>query len=176
MNHTWGRAAFVAVVVLALSVPLSAFGQDEVPQGQMVEQANARIGRMKDTLADVLKLLETTREEDKDLLKLNCINEKLAAVKGFLKVSEQSMVKLQEALARNDPEGAKHQYALIEIASTKIDNLGVEAQSCAGEVLRYAGETELIKEVDPDIADLDPTIIVDESDTLFRLPEATPYQ
>jgi hypothetical protein len=176
MIHTRVKAALVGLMLFALMSPLDAFAQEKVPQDQMVEQANTRIATMKDTLADVLKLLEKTREEDKDLLKLNCINEKLAAVKGFLKVSEQSMVKLQESLARNDPESANHQYALIDIASAKVDNLGVEAQSCAGEVLRYAGETELIAEIDPDIADLDPTIIVDESDTLFRLPEATPYQ
>jgi hypothetical protein len=176
MNHKWAKAALVALFALVLSAPSGAFAQDDVPSSQMVDKANTHIAGMKDTLADVLKLLEKTREEDKDLLKLNCINEKLASVKGFLKVSEQSMVKLQEALARNDKESANHQFALIDIASAKVANLGVEAQSCAGEVLRYAGETELIAEVDPDIAELDPTEIVDDSDTLFRLPEATPFQ
>ena len=65
---------------------------------------------------------------------------------------------------------------LVSIAGSKVQNLGVEAQSCAGEVLRYSGLTEIIPEIDPDIAEIDSTNIVNETETLFRLPEVTPYQ
>ena len=166
----------VVCVVAIIAVATPAVAQDGSPGGNMPDRAAAEIEGMKVVLTDVLQLLEKTREEEKDLLKLNCINEKLAAIKGFLKVSEQSMTKMQDALARNDAESAQHQFALINIAADKVDNLGVEAQSCAGEILRYAGDTEVIKDIDPAIADLDPTVIVDESDDLFRLPEGTPFQ
>lgn len=140
---------------------------------QMIDRASGDINRMKGIRSQVLSLLEKTREEEKDLLKLNCINEKLSAIKGFLKVSEQSLVKMRES---GDSESIAHQFSLISIAGSKVQNLGVEAQSCAGEVLRYSGNTEIIPEVDPNIAEIDPTDIVNETETLFRLPEVTPYQ
>ena len=48
---------------------------------------------------DVLKSLEEARSE-KDVLKLNCVNEKLTQIKGLLRVVQQSDVSLQEAVAK----------------------------------------------------------------------------
>lgn len=144
--------------------------------GEMISRASADIERMKGTLGQVLEVLEKTRQEEKDLLKLNCINEKLSAIKGFLKVSEQSLTKLKTSNANGDTDSMRHQYSLIAIAGSKVENLGVEAQSCAGEVLKYAGNTKVVPEIDPDIAEIDPTEIVNDVDSIFRLPEVTPYQ
>ena len=175
--------ALMSLLVLSPSEHVSAQGglvpQDNLKsakgmnKSQMLTGATKDIGNMKSIRGKVLSLLETTREEEKDLLKLNCINEKLSAIKGFLKVSEQSLVKMRES---GDKESVAHQFALVSIAGSKVQNLGVEAQSCAGEVLRYSGQTEIIPEIDPDIAEVDSTNIVNETETLFRLPEVTPYQ
>ncbi len=155
-------------------VPQDSLGASKnLSREQMLARAGEDINLMKGIRGQVLTMLESTREEEKDLLKLNCINEKLSAIKGFLKVSEQSMLKMRES---SDKESIGHQFSLVSIAGSKVQNLGVEAQSCAGEVLRYSGNTEVIFEIDPNIAQIDPTNIVDETDTLFRLPEATPYQ
>ena len=54
---------------------------------------------MREILSRVLKHLEEAREE-RDVIKLNCVNEKLTAIKGLLKISEQADVSMQEALAR----------------------------------------------------------------------------
>ncbi len=144
---------------------------------QMYQSSNGHVSEMKTARTTVLQLLEKERtKEDVDPTKLNCINDRLGAIKGFLKVSETSLSKLEEARARNDRDGAKHQYALIGIARTKVANLSVEAQSCAGEVLPYAGKGQLVVDIDPDIAEIDPTNIVNRVEILFRLPEATPYQ
>ncbi|MEL6178622.1 MAG: hypothetical protein AAFS10_06695 [Myxococcota bacterium] len=143
--------------------------------GEMLKRADTEVIKMKKTLGGVLELLESTRNDEKDLLKLNCIRESLAGVKGFLKVSEQSQVKLQEALSRDDRATSEHQYALVVIAGSKVSNLGVEAQSCAGEVLRYSGQTEVKFELG-DIPEIDPTILIEELEVLFKLPEATPFQ
>ena len=184
-THSGLFVALIAVMAaLTLSTTGAALAQGLVPQdnlksakgmskSQMLDGAAKDIGNMKSIRGKVLTLLETTREEEKDLLKLNCINEKLSAIKGFLKVSEQSLVKMRES---GDKESVAHQFALVSIAGSKVQNLGVEAQSCAGEVLRYSGLTEIIPEIDPDIAEIDSTNIVNETETLFRLPEVTPYQ
>lgn len=186
----WMKKIAVAVALLgcvSLAAP-AAMAQDNINPQQLLEsaknmsgsdmlsRASGEIEKMKNTLGGSLELLEATRDEEKDILKLNCIRDKLAAVKGFLKVSEQSEVKLKEALARDDRATAEHQYALVVIAGSKVSNLGVEAQSCAGEVLRYSGQTDVKFDIDEDIPEIDPTILLEEIEVLFKLPEATPFQ
>lgn len=145
----------------------------DLSRDDMVDRASTDIDAMTGSRSQVLELLEKTREEEKDLLKLNCINEKLTAIKGFLKVSEQSFAKLQEASSR---ENAAHQFSLITIAGQKVQNLTVEAQSCAGEVLRYSGNTETKTEVDDFVRDYDPFELLEELEDLARLTEVTPFQ
>ena len=142
----------------------------------MLLGAQEHLDRMRNVLDRALFLLEETRNGDKDILKLNCLNKKLAAIKGFLRVSEQSFLNLQETVARGDLKGARHQYSLIIIAARKVESLSIDAESCAGEILHYVGDTKVTPEIDPEIAEDDPT---DESgvDSEFdRLTEGTPYQ
>lgn len=143
---------------------------------EMVEKAQGEINRMKGILSTVLETQETTRNQEKDLVKLGCINKKMSAIRGFLKVSEQSMDKLKVARDGKNREAGEHLYSLISIASSKVQNLGVEAQSCAGEVLKYAGEDQIKVDVDPEIAQTDPTNLLEELYDLFRIIEVTPYQ
>jgi len=137
-------------------------------------RSNARnyIKGMQGVLSSTTMVREQTKD---DILKLNCINAKLAAIKGFLKVSESSKVKLDEALIQNASETAGHQYALIVIANSKVSNLGVEAQSCAGEALSYLGNTAVTADIDTDIAEIDATELLSELETLYQLYEATPF-
>ncbi len=140
---------------------------------EMITRAKGDINVMKGVRAKVLETLEDTRKNEKDLVKLDCVNSKFSTIKGFLKVSEQSFKKLEKA---SDKKNAQHQFALISLASSKVQNQGVEAQACAGEVLRYTGDTEVNPDIDEDIAENDSTNIVNETEILFRFPEATPYQ
>lgn len=145
----------------------------------MKTRASTSISAMKDVQKDVANLLQETQgSDDADIEKVSCINDKLTSIKGFLNVSEQSKTKMDSAL--DSPNGdrgtANHQFVLIDIAKTKVSNLGVEAQSCAGEILRYSGKTELGVDVSDNIAQIDPTNIRTLVDVFFRLPEATPYQ
>jgi len=147
---------------------------------EKLEDAQKKIAQMKLVLGQTQDLLEKVRKEEKDILKLNCINEKLSAVKGFVKVSEQSYVNLKQSVERDDTEAQRHHYTLIAIAGQKVDNLGEEAKVCAGEVLRYAEDTKVDRHVNPDIADVE--VIEIDNDAFNdrfatdRLPELTPFE
>lgn len=143
---------------------------------EMLEKAKTKVVEMQTTLDGVIVLMETTREKEKDVLKLNCINVNVSSMKGFVKVSEQSVTKLEKAIGKKDRETAEHQYYLVSLAGGKVAFLAVKARSCAGDVLRYSGETVVIKDISGDIAAIDPTNIVDEEDVLFVIEEFTPYQ
>jgi hypothetical protein len=121
-------------------------------------------------------LAESIREEEKDLDKLGCVNKKLSTMKGFVKVGEQSQKKLEKARKDNNKENARHQFSLIVLAGSKVDELGLQAQTCAGDAVRYSGDTEVVAEIDENIAKLDPTSLVYQNGDLFLIPKATPYQ
>lgn len=152
-------------------------GGQDLSIGEMLSKASGHVDKVKsarDQAQDVLN--EARGEEEQDLVKINCINGKLGAIKGFLKVSEQSYGKLEKASNSGNKEAAKHQYSLISLASGKAQGLATQAQSCAGSSLNYAGDDKVEAEVDPDIAEIDPTNIVNDPETYFRLPEVSPYQ
>lgn len=144
------------------------------------ERAVEKIAAMKTVLTDISELAERVRAEERDILKLNCINEKGTAIKGFVKVSEQSFENLKAAVAQSDTQSQNHHYTLVAISGQKVSALGEEARVCAGEVMQYSDETVVDVVVDPNIAEFD-FIIVEFGDYDFeyveeRLPEMTLFQ
>ena len=149
---------------------------DALTPAQMNERAANKIDAMRVTLESTTQLLESARDDERDILKINCVNEKLASIKGFVKVSEQSYVSLSDSVAANDSAASRHHYTLISIAGQRVSGLGEEARVCAGEELRYADDAVLEVSVDPGIGSPDEEFLGDERDVLDRLPELTPYQ
>lgn len=147
---------------------------------EKLEVGQDRIKSMRKTLSQTNELLSKAREEQADILKINCINEKLAAIKGFMKVSEQSYTNLRDATDRNDEQAEIHHYTLIAIANQKVNELGEEAQTCVGDVQLFADETVVERREDPDIADIDPIVadddLFDDGFATETLPELTPFQ
>jgi hypothetical protein len=107
---------------------------------ERVARSASHLERMRAVLKSVLKYLEEAREK-RDVIKLNCVNEKLTAVKGLLKMSEQADVAMQEALARRDEETGRDEYDKISIARGKVDQLLTESEACVGELSVYSGDT-----------------------------------
>lgn len=112
---------------------------------EKVEKAAEHVTRMKASMKAVLQRVEDARNE-KDVVKLNCVNEKLTQVKGLLKVAEQADVALNEAVARKD-ESAETEFQKISMARTKIDGLRGEADQCIGQ-LAYVVDSETTVEVE----------------------------
>ena len=147
---------------------------EQVPDGEKTGKSQTHIARMKEILTKVLKHLEEARDE-KDIVKLNCVNEKLTNIKGLLKISEDGDVKMQEALARRNSEESQHEFEKIAIARSKCEQLFAESEACVGELAVYAGDTqvEVVIEGEPpeDVSNQIPMI-----ETIIRPPAASPYQ
>jgi hypothetical protein len=144
--------------------------------GEMVERGQEELSKMGAVVDQTQGLAESIREEEKDLDKLGCVNKKLSTMKGFVKVGEQSQKKLEKARKDNNKETARQQFSWIVLAGSKVDELGLQAQTCAGDAVRYSGDTEVVAEIDENIAKLDPTSLVYQNGDLFLIPKATPYQ
>ncbi|MBA2662525.1 MAG: hypothetical protein H0U74_09545 [Bradymonadaceae bacterium] len=148
---------------------------DKLTGPQKLDRSQNKIATMKVALESTDQLLGRARTQERDILKINCISEKLAAVKGFVKVSEQSYVSLSDSVGKSDNEASKHHYTLIAIAGQKVGGLSEEARVCAGEEVRYADDTMLDVTIDPDIMPSDESFWGDDPLVLESLPKFTPY-
>jgi hypothetical protein len=99
-------------------------------------------GKMETMLQRVLTLRESARKQ-KDVLKLNCVNEKLLQVKQLLNIADEAETELATAIAASDNDERYHQFGRINISYEKVASLRDEAEGCIGEDLIYFGETQV---------------------------------
>jgi len=116
---------------------------------EMVNRTEDHLKEMRQMLKDVLEILEDARAE-KDVVKLNCTNQKLTQIKGLLRVSEQASISLQEASAKDQIEDARHEYRKISIARSKVQQLRAEAEECIGQLAFYIDEDMTVDVEVPD--------------------------
>jgi hypothetical protein len=118
----------------------------------------------------VLELQKSARTS-KDVIKLNCVNEKLLAVKQLLNIAESSQNDLTEALSTGDRDQQQHSYGQVKLAFERGSVERDEAEGCIGEEIVFVGPTQV--EVDgPAIPD-DPTV---EFDDPFSSTTAISYE
>ncbi|MGV3625805.1 MAG: hypothetical protein ACO1OB_33650 [Archangium sp.] len=175
------RRAVTFLVVAAATLSLAqapeapeASDASKVPDAQKVKTSSDSVLRMRSALKDVLTKLEEARNT-KDVVKLNCVNEKLTQIKGLLRISEQSDVALQEAVAKKETSTAEHEFTKVTIARSKVDQLRAEAEQCIGQ-LAFQTDENLSVEVDiPDyLPPGDPTTMPTPPSIDTRPPPASP--
>ena len=146
----------------------------DVPDAEKLKRSNAAVGRMRSVLTEVLGRLEEARAT-KDVVKLNCVNEKLTQVKGLLRISEQSDVALQEAVAKKDTTAAEHEYSKVSIAKNKVEQLRNESEQCIGQLAFRTDENLTVEvEVPSGLPTEDPTNPPPPPPPTNRPPPASP--
>ncbi|HEY1908716.1 MAG TPA: hypothetical protein VGG91_21910 [Myxococcaceae bacterium] len=146
----------------------------DVPDKEKISRSSAAVTRMRSVLSEVLGRLEEARAT-KDVVKLNCVNEKLTQVKGLLRISEQSDVALQEAVARKDATAAEHEYSKVSIAKSKVEQLRNESEQCIGQLAFRTDENLTVEvEVPSGLPTEDPTNPPQPQPPTNRPPPASP--
>ncbi len=124
--------------------PASAAGRSV--DSEKLEAAADNIARMKAALKLVLGRAEQARNE-KDVVKLNCVNEKLTQVKALIKVAEQADIALHESLRTQDAGEAE--FSKVAIARTKVDRLRRDAEQCIGQLAYMVDEKTTVEVEQP---------------------------
>jgi hypothetical protein len=176
------RAALLAAPLVLVAVSALAQGGDTVDLTKAaslsakdsVAQARDYLTKMNNTQKRVISLQDRARKQ-KDVIKLNCVNDKLIQVNGHLAVSNQSMTALDGAVARGDDGARQHEFIRMTILYQKVVVLGTEAENCIGEDVSYVGQTTVDVEIDPNIPSDDPTQPQLPLPDVTRPPEATPF-
>jgi hypothetical protein len=156
MRFLQNTIACLAVVLMLPGMALAQGGgladTDKMGMKQMRSQSEQVVNEMKTMLRDVFDLLEEAQQK-KDVVKINCLREKVTAMKGLLRIAEQSAANLGQKAAESDEEGVQHEFVKVTIAKQKVEQLHSEAQTCAGEGAQYSGETESQTDGNEDLED-----------------------
>jgi len=123
---------------------------------EMVKQSNEYFKSMNDILKRIGTLQEQSKRQ-KDIIRLNCVTDKLVQAKVNLTIAEQAMAALQENIARADEGGRTHEFTRLTIVNQKLSVLGAEAENCIGEDLSFVGATRVDVEIDPNLPQIDVT-------------------
>jgi hypothetical protein len=174
----------VAAALLGATAAFAAVAGDDVgidfrktitltPQ-ETLTQSKDYYKKMMDVQKRVLQL-QAKAKKDKDVVKLNCVNDKLTQVRGHMVVTDQSMSSLTADMAKGDDAGRQHEFTRLTILYQKVVTLGTEAEQCIGEDVSYVGATRVDVEIDPSIPPGDPTQPDLPVPGVERPPEASPF-
>jgi hypothetical protein len=106
----------------------------EISVSEMTGKVKEYFEKMDEILARMAELQEIARKE-KDVIKLNCVTDKIAQHKELAAIADQANTNLQEAIARKDEDSRYHEFSRITIAHQQAQALAAEAENCVGEDL-----------------------------------------
>jgi len=155
-------------------VDISVKQQPSLTPQDMQNQGREYFRSMNETLKHIQTLQDTARGQ-KDIIKLNCVTDKLVQAKVNINISEQAMNSMQESAARGDEGGRTHEFTRLTIVNQKVTMLGAEAENCIGEDLSFVGATKVDVEIDPSIPQTDPTQPATPAIDVTRPPPSSNY-
>ena len=112
-----------------------------------LEASADQIARMKAAMKQVLVRVEEARAE-KDVVKLNCVNEKLTQIKALLRVAEQADIALHEAVSNRDA-ASDTEFSKIAIARSKVEGLRADSEQCIGQLAYIVDEKTTVEVQQP---------------------------
>lgn len=158
----------------APTLPGSTEKPSDVPDPEKLRRSADAVTRMRAVLKDVLGKLEEARNT-KDVVKLNCVNEKLTQIKGLLRISEQADVALQESVVKQERTAADHEFTKVMIARQKVEQLRAEAEECIGQLAFRTDENLTVEvEIPDNLPKNDPTDVPKPPDVINRPPMSSP--
>lgn len=114
---------------------------------------------------------------DKDVIRLNCLLDKLTQVKVNGTMMDQALQSLQECVSRQDESAQLHEYTRVTIINQKVQVLRTEADACVGAETNYVGPTKVVVESPAGLtATIDqPPVVAPPFSVIDRPPVASPY-
>jgi hypothetical protein len=117
----------------------------------MLKQGREYRANMEKVVVDLQAMVEQAKKQ-KDVIRLNCVMDKLMQVKVNMNIADEALQKLQEAAGRRDDSASLHEYTRVTIVNQKVQVLQNEGQTCVGAELNYIGATRVEVEA-PEVAE-----------------------
>ena len=134
----------------AQSTPPAAPPHELSPQ-EMIADAQRLTGEIQAVRAEVVAL-QTEAREQKDMIRLDCIDDKLSQIDQVMLIVDAARTDLGAAVASGDLEGRMHHHGLVLRSREKAAAVRQEADGCIGEEMRFSGDAD-IDVTDPGLDD-----------------------
>ena len=112
---------------------------------EMLNQAREYRGQI-NAITMQIQVQAEQAKSDKDVIRLNCLLDKLTQVKVNGNIMDQALQALQERVSSHDEGGQLHEYTRITIINQKAQVLRAEADACVGAETNYVGPTKVVVE------------------------------
>lgn len=109
---------------------------------EMMADAERLAGEIHGVRVEVLGLQAEARE-DKDMVRLDCIDDKLAQLDELLAITDAARGDLAAAVAAGDRDRRAHHHELVTLARDKAAVVREEADACVGEEMRFPGDADV---------------------------------
>ncbi len=124
---------------------------------EQVREASHVVDMVTSIRRRVSDMLDRARQE-RDIIKVNCLNDKLTQIDVTLRSAREHQDLLQTALGLNSDAQRNHEFALMTIFRQRSEGLEAEARQCIGEEAAAFGEgTTVTVRVSPNIPEEDTT-------------------
>jgi hypothetical protein len=172
-RSVWRWVSVAFVVAAGFRMGVAGAQEARAPQGTEAEiraerRANltgpeqlAEASRIIDGISGLRRrvsdMLDRARQE-RDIIKVNCLNDKLTQIDVTLRSARDHQELLQTAVGINNDGQRNHEFSLLTIFRQRSELLEAEARQCIGEEAGVFGEgTTLTVRVDPNIPEEDTT-------------------
>ena len=112
--------------------------------------------RMETDAQEIVRIQDIAKRQ-KDVIKLNCVNDRLVQVKAQRNIADELRAQLGAAIAKNSDERFSL-FAQLGSVSEQVKTLKEQARACIGETELLKQETSGVVVEHPDLPD-DPTLI-----------------
>jgi hypothetical protein len=106
---------------------------------QQLRNATRTISEMMVLRRTVSNMLDRANQE-RDIIKVNCLNDKLTQIDVAIRSAREHVELLQTAVSINNDNQRNHEYSLVQIFQQRTRALDVEARQCVGEESGGFGE------------------------------------
>jgi len=154
-----GAARAQSDTAAAKSQSSQIIADEKVSPGDREARVEHALEQMHAQTAAMEKSASQARDE-KDIVKLDCVNAKLNQAKGLVRISETAATDLHEANARSDDDTSHNAFSKASIAGRKVAQLRQEAEQCIGQLAYYTDDkTRVDVEVPAGLPSDDPTSV-----------------
>jgi len=144
LKNAW-LSFFISVMLpTSLVYAQQDYGKQKITDKEMISKSANNVKIFKEIILKLNGVLEETKKE-KDIVKVNCLNEKLISAKALQKIAEQADKSLSIALRQQDIDRAMREYEKVLISSKKMNIIQAESEACTG---RFIFSTELGEKVE----------------------------
>jgi hypothetical protein len=122
----------------------------EISNTEMLATSARLDAQMKADLDQVMELKEIAKKQ-KDVIKLNCVNDRLIQVKAELNIADSTNQQLQVSLSRNSDD-RKSLFQQYEQTASAVKSLRGDADSCIGapDLMKQESGTTVDRPLIPD--------------------------